>query len=67
MKDSRHRIFDDLEKLNRLKVERQRVLPGRICPIYTPAQDCVGSKCLWFDLSDMECWILNPKPKRVPE
>lgn len=65
MRKKPNNIFEDLDKLARLKTERPRGGEGKVCPIYSPPQMCVSSKCLWYDLSDMSCWVLNPKPKRV--
>ncbi|MFH1787839.1 MAG: hypothetical protein ABH834_00470 [Candidatus Altiarchaeota archaeon] len=67
LKKNRHAIFDELERLHKLKVEREFSKPAKICTVYSPVQDCVGSKCIWFDVSDMSCWVLNPKPKKFVE
>ncbi|MFH1834757.1 MAG: hypothetical protein ABH851_01060 [Methanobacteriota archaeon] len=65
MKKARHKIFDDLDKLQRLKIDKERGLPGKMCTVYTPIKECVGGKCIWYDTGDGSCWVLNPKPKKA--
>ena len=64
-KHKRHEVYDILERMHKLKVERENIIGSDVCPIYSPPQKCVRVKCLWFDTSDMKCWITNPKPKPV--
>lgn len=56
-------IYDILERLRELKLERESHIDGDICPVYSPPQKCVESRCIWFDVRDRECWVLNPKPE----
>jgi len=65
MTGGRHDIFEDLDRLHRINALRRLGEPGETCPIYSPSQPCVRSKCLWFDATDMTCWVLSPKPKKA--
>ena len=61
-KGGRHRIYHILNRLHEFKQTAPDEEYTNICPIYSPPQECVKGKCVWYDEARQECWILNPKP-----
>ena len=60
----KHKIYDLILDMHKLKTKKEITRTQKEikkCPIYSPDQECVGTKCLWYDKIHSECWILNPK------
>ena len=60
----KHKIYDLILDIHKFKANKEVIETKKEikkCPIYSPGQECVGTKCLWYDKINSECWVLNPK------
>ena len=57
-------IYGILQHLHRFKQGSWDDEPAEICPVYSPPQKCVKGECVWYSITDRQCWVLHPKPFR---